>query len=61
MTASTATPSAQDLGNGEKAEKERHLRSQARTTLRYWWRGKSLKTVELLGGLIPKLSWGSSY
>lgn len=51
-------------GPGEwwkKIEKERHLRSQARTTLRYQGRGKGLKTLQLLGGLKSKLSWGSTY
>lgn len=45
----------------KKIEKERHLRSQARTTLRYQCRGKGLKTLELLGRLKPKLSWGLTY
>lgn len=57
MTASTATPSAQDLVNDEKNRNRKAPRSQARTTLRYQWRDKGLKTLELLGGLKPKLPW----
>lgn len=61
MTASTATPSARDLVNDEKNRNRKAPRSQARTTLRYQWRGRGLKTLEFPGASKPKLSWGSTY
>ena len=57
MTASTATPSAQDLVNDEKDRKRKAPQIPGQSHSKIAER-KALGTLELPGGLKLELSWG---